>query len=820
MNRLRLPIAGMKCGKCVVKLTGALTALPGVDEAQISLEEGCAHIAFDPERISREDLVAAIVTAGFTVPEDAAGGSEAGANEPEREGRASPPSSKTERLSLHLGGMTCANCAATIEKGIAKVPGVFTSQVNFATEKLTVTFDGGRLNGAALCRAVEDLGYRAWLPDAGGEEDNARVQLAWLIFSALLTAPIMPIMWWMPFGAASHLVNGLLATVVQFTAGLTFYRGAYKSLRNKNANMDVLVALGISAAYGYSVLAVLHLFGVDGPDFFETSAMLITFVRFGKYLEARARGRAGQALKKLLHLRADRALLVVDGAEREVPASRLQPGDLVRVRPGEKIPVDGEVVEGSSAVDEAMLTGESLPVTKEPGQEVTGATINLTGPLLVRATRVGEATALAQIVRMVEEAQGEKAPIQRLADAVSQVFVPLVVAIALLTFLVWYFLTGAGFLFAFKSAIAVLVIACPCALGLATPTAIMVGSSVGLSAGILFKRAPVLEGVSRLQMLLLDKTGTLTRGEFALTDLLPKEADGERELLTTAAALERSSTHPLARAVVTRAEDEGSTPLTVTDLREIGGYGLRGLIDGQPVLVGNRRLMDEESIPLEPVRPDWDVWVGQGKSLVFVARAGRLLGVLALADTLKEGVPEAVRGLRGLGLKTVMVTGDRRDAALNIARQAGIDEVEAEVLPGDKREVVRRYQRQGLVVGMVGDGINDAPALAQADIGIAIGGGTDVAQETGDIVLVRGDIRDVAGSIRLGRATLRKIRQNLFWAFFYNVVGIPVAAGLLYPAFGLTLKPEYAGLAMALSSVSVVTNSLLLGRFRVRQTEG
>ncbi len=817
MNHVSLPVDGMRCGNCVAKLTGVLTELPGVAKAEVSLEKRRACIAFDSSRISREDLVAAIVAAGFAVPEDASAGPDSVENEPRGDTGGPSPPDKAARLTLHLGGMTCANCAATIEKGIAKLPGVFSSQVNFATEKLTVTFDGTRLDGNSLRRAVEDLGYRAWLPETDDKEDNARVQLAWLIFSALLTAPIMPIMWWMPFGAASHLINGLLATVVQFSAGLTFYRGAYKSLRNKNANMDVLVALGISAAYGYSVLAVLHLFGVEGPDFFETSAMLITFVRFGKYLEARARGRAGQALKKLLHLRVDRATLIVDGAEREVPSSRLQPGDLVRVRPGEKIPVDGEVVEGHSAVNEAMLTGESLPVSKEPGQEVTGATINLTGPLLVRATRVGEATALAQIVRMVEEAQGEKAPIQRLADAVSQVFVPLVVAIALLTFLIWYFLAAAGFLFAFKAAIAVLVIACPCALGLATPTAIMVGSSVGLSAGILFKRAPVLEGVSRLQVLLLDKTGTLTRGEFSLTDLHVPDPEHETELLEVAAALESASRHPLAQAVVQRAQEEGRALPEVAKIEEIGGYGLRGRLGEEMVLAGSRRLMTEEGIAVEDSRTIWDGWVEQGKSLIFVARAGRLLGVLALADTLKDGVPEAVQRLRDLGLKTVMVTGDRRDAALNIARQAGIDEVEAEVLPGDKREVVRRYQRQGLVVGMVGDGINDAPALAQADIGIAIGGGTDVAQETGDIVLVRGDIGDVAGSIRLGRATLRKIRQNLFWAFFYNVVGIPVAAGVLYPAFGLTLKPEFAGLAMALSSVSVVTNSLLLGRFKVRE---
>ncbi len=690
--------------------------------------------------------------------------------------------------------------------------GVSSASVNFAAEKLTVGYDPDQLLESALVAKVNELGFRAGRPDEEVPQEG-RGQLFWLLFAAGLSLPIMPLMWLSPFGSATVYVIFALSTVVQFSAGLIFYSSAFKSLKNRSANMDVLVALGITAAYGYSVLALFHIFGVSGEVFFETSAMLITFIRFGKWLEARAKGQASQAMKALLRLQADKARLLVDGMEREVPADQIKIGDQVVVRPGDKIPVDGIILKGTSAVDESMVTGESLPVDKEPGSEVTGATINASGQLVVEAVRVGNETVLSQIVRMVEEAQGDKAPIQRLADAVSNWFVPGVVAISMVTFMVWYGFAGAGFLFAFKMAIAVLVIACPCALGLATPTAIMVGSAVGLSSGILFKKASVLENISRLQVILLDKTGTLTTGEFSVTDLLPVDGMEKTELLRLAGAAESASNHPLARAVVLHAKAQGIEFPQVSDVEEVGGYGLSCTLGQSRVLAGSHRFMAQQQVSMALFDNQVETLAAVGKSVVYFACDGVLVGVLALADTIKDGAVETVGRLRKLGLETVMITGDRLAVAQAVALQLGLDQVEAEVLPGDKLEVVRRYQAQGLFVGMVGDGINDAPALAQADIGIAIGSGSDVAKETGDLVLVKSDIRDVERGIRLGRKTLSKIKQNLFWAFLYNVIGIPVAAGLFYPAFGVVLKPEFAGLAMAFSSVSVVTNSLLLKRY-------
>ena len=806
IQKLILPVYGMSCQKCVAKLTKALEALSGIESVVVSLEDRHAALRFDGRLLDRSQVEDAILSAGFHLQELGPGAAAAGKdqeNQPQ----------EVAAATLVLRGMTCANCAATIEKGIAKQAGVLAATVNFAVEKMSVSFDPEQISVDGLIAAVADLGYQAVLPDEDTGDDDSRVQLRRLLFAAVLTLPILPLMWFEPFGPATLLIIFALSTMVQFTAGLTFYSGAWTSLKNHAANMDVLVALGISAAYGYSVLALFQVAGISGAVFFETSAMLITFIRFGKWLEARAKGRANQALKALLRLQADRARLLVDDEEHEVEASQVQAGDRVVVRPGERIPVDGVVLEGQTAIDESMVTGESLPVDKNPGDEVTGATVNTTGRLVIEARRVGSETVLSQIVRMVEQAQGDKAPIQRLADRVSNWFVPAVVLLAILTFVGWYGLTQMGFLFAFKVAIAVLVIACPCALGLATPTAIMVGSGLGLSNGILFKRATVLENVSRLNVVLLDKTGTLTRGEFMVTDLVPAVGWQAETLLRLAATAESVSNHPLAQAIVRKARQEDANIGTVDDVVEAGGHGLLCRVDGREVLAGNDRMMMAQNVDLAPLLDKGERLVGEGKSRVYLARDGVLAGVVALTDTVREEAVETVRQLQAMGLTTVMLTGDRYNAAEAVAAQLGIDQIEAEIMPGDKLAVVQRYQKQGMYVGMVGDGINDAPALAQADIGIAIGNGTDVARETGDIILVRERLDDVVRSIHLGRRTLLKIKQNLFWAFAYNVIGIPIAAGLLYPAFGLLLKPEFAGLAMAFSSVSVVTNSLLLKRY-------
>jgi P-type Cu+ transporter len=806
MNSIRLPIAGMKCQKCVAKLTAALSGTEGMAAVVVDLERRAADCEYDPALIDGGGIAAVIEASGFRVAEEAATAKPAAESAPRAETRGTGASAQ---LQFGIRGMSCVNCVQTIEKKLKTLPGLLSVQINLATETGQVGYDAAQLSAEQIQQAVADAGYRSVpLENSAADARQARRQLQWLLFSALFSLPIMPLMWFAPLAGNTIYLILLLATVVQFSAGLTFYAGSWKALKNRTANMDVLVALGISAAYGYSLLALLFDLG---SMFFETGAMLITFIRFGKWLEARAKGKAGAALRSLLQLQADRARLLVDGQEREVPASQIQPGDLLVVRPGDTIPVDGLVVEGSAAVDESLVSGESLPVEKRPGAEVTGTTINRSGRLLIRATRVGQETVLARIVQLVAEAQADKAPIQRLADIVSNYFVPAVVALALATFLAWYLLAAAPFLFAFQLAIAVLVIACPCALGLATPTAIMVGSAVGLQQGILFKRASTLEQIARIDVLLLDKTGTLTQGRFSVTEVVARPGTTRREVLQYAASAEQHSNHPLAEAVVAQARAEQLELLSASGIEEQGGLGVRCTVSGQQLLVGNRRLVEQSGMAL-PDASERESPAGRGDSLVYLCRGGELSGVIALADTLQDGAAEAIRSLQQLGLKTVMVTGDRQAAAEQVAGALGIDELRAEVLPGDKLEVVRAYQAQGLLVGMVGDGINDAPALAQADIGIAIGSGTDVARETGDIVLIGQDIRRVVTAIRLGRKTLAKIKQNLFWAFVYNLLGLPLAAGLLYPAFGLLLKPEFAGLAMAFSSVSVVSNSLLLKR--------
>jgi len=721
------------------------------------------------------------------------------------------PESSAE-LTFGVTGLNCASCVARLEKALLEQTAITTAVVNLAAGTGFVRYDPQQLDKGQIFGLVVAAGYTPQELAAAEEAESAELasQRNWFLFSLILSLPIMATMT-LHHHRGIGWMNLILASVVQFSAGLAFYRGAWAALKSKSSNMDVLVALGTSAAWGYSLLAFFGLLGDSHEVFFETSAWLITFIRLGKYLEAQARGKAGEALKKLLHLQADKARLVTPDGEKEVPASVIRVGDLVAVRPGETIPVDGEVVDGASSVDEAMVTGESLPVAKQAGDTVTGATINKNGRLIVKATRIGEETLLSQIVRMVRDAQGDKAPIQRFADAVSAWFVPTVIGLALLTFVVWLLILHAPFLMAFKFGVAVIVIACPCAMGLATPTAIMVGSGVALSRGILVKKGSALETIAKLQVMLLDKTGTLTSGKLSMTNLVTAQGVDEQRLLECLAAAEASSSHPLAQAAVIAAREQGVLPGDTSEFHEEEGYGVTCSYKKIRLAVGNQRLMESEGVNSAHLEPEAVRLAAEGKSLVFVAAARILVGIAAFADTVKPTSAQAVAELRQMGIRTVMITGDHNDVAATVAAQSGVDSFEAQVLPGRKQEVVKEWQAKGQVVGMTGDGINDAPALAAADIGIAIGGGTDVAKETGDIVLIRDDLLDAVRAINIGRATLSKVKQNLFWALCYNIIGIPVAAGL-FARYGITLKAEFAGLAMAFSSVSVVLNSLLLKR--------
>ncbi|MDO0822789.1 heavy metal translocating P-type ATPase [Desulfosporosinus nitroreducens] len=896
-----IPVYGMSCQHCVNHVTKILEKFPSVEQVQVSLEDSKATFTWDPAQVNLSDVQQEIEEAGYSLVNMAVGLDDQVSSEQVEEkdlGRAEDIEELNETVGMSskgaqkqlfkISGMTCANCALTIEKGLKSMPGVKSVAVNFATEKLTVEMDPDVVKENDLLTKIKDLGYGAQSADDGKQQfkvggmtcancalaiekklkgtqgvQNVAVNLAsetvtvefdpgvvnmkeifeqvrdagytpianedenqddrtairqrnWLIFSAILSLPIMPIMF-LPMSRSLMYTMLILATIVQFTAGWTFYRGAYHALKNRSANMDVLVAIGITAAYGYSLMTTLHMFipsiFFEGPNFFDTSALLITFVRFGKYLEAKAKGRAGQALKKLLELQADKAHLWVGGEIQEVAASDLKIGDITIVKSGERIPVDGEIIEGSASIDEAMLTGESIPVDKGVGDPVIGATINRSGSIKVKTTKTGKDTVLSGIIKMVEDAQGVKPPIQRLADKISNYFVPTVVAISVITYLIWYVVLDSTFVFAFTAAIAVLVIACPCALGLATPTAIMVGSGVGLNRGILFKSAAVLEGIAHLQAIGFDKTGTLTKGTPEVTDIIPYADYSRQNVLKIAVAGENPSIHPLAQAVVAEGKKELLEIQEVENYHEEAGYGVICSYEGQTLLIGNIKLMHKYKIDVNESERDFQRLAESGRTTSFIALGGQVIGLIALADVVKESTKEAIKRLHQLGLKTFMITGDNKKVATVVGEQVGIDEVIAEILPQDKISIIKKYQDQGFKVAMVGDGINDAPALAQADIGIAIGSGTDVAKETGDVVLVRNDLLDVERAIRLGRKTLLKIKQNLFWALIYNVIGIPIAAGVLYPLTGQLLPPEWAGLAMAFSSVSVVTSSLLLKRY-------
>lgn len=738
------------------------------------------------------------------------------------------------RKTFAIKGMHCASCVLTLERSLGQVPGVSRASVNLATEKATVDYDPSQVTDNHLASAVANVGYQARISEKVQTEDQEKAErqqemkelktkvivslvlgvlILWGSFPGLInTAPAFLQNFW---------VQLLLATPVQFWAGWSFYRAAVSSLRHRTANMDTLVALGTTVAYIYSTVVTLmpqlvQRVGIESTPYFDVATIIIGLILLGRYFEARAKAGTSEAIKKLIGLQAKTARVVRDGREMDVPINEVEISNIIRVRPGEKIPVDGVIVEGESSIDESMVTGESMPIDKAKGDAVVGATINKSGTFIFKATKVGSDTMLAQIIKLVQEAQGSKAPIQRLADLVSSYFVPIVIMLALATFVVWYdFGPQPAFLFAMLNTVAVLIIACPCAMGLATPTAIMVGTGKGAENGILIKDAESLEIAHKITTVVFDKTGTLTKGKPELTNISPTNNISAKEVLEFAASIEKGSEHSLAEAIVKYAEEQELKLKEVIKFKAIAGHGVAALVDKKHIYLGNRRLMDREHISLGSYALEIEKLEEDGKTVMMLAVDGKLEGLIAVADTLKETAQQGVKALQKMGIEVVMITGDNQRTAQAIAKKVGITTVLAEVLPDQKEAEVRKLQAQSKKVAMVGDGINDAPALAAADIGIAMGTGTDVAIESADITLVNKDLRSVAKAIELSRKTMRTIRLNLVWAFGYNVLLIPVAAGVLYPFSGLLLNPIFASAAMALSSISVVGNSLLLKRINL-----
>jgi Cu+-exporting ATPase len=791
---LELDIEGMTCASCVRRVERALDRVAGVAAAQVNLATERAIVHYDPGQTGIDDLLRAIEAAGYT-------------------GHGRAAEAAPGETSLAIEGMTCASCVRRVERSLAKVEGVQEAHVNLATEAAQVR---GTAPLPALLAAVERAGYHASPVEqeesTHGEDlvscqaETARRKLRDVVIGTVLTVPVLILAtFFMDRFPGENLLMLLLALPVWAYVGRDFHAGALRALRHGTVNMDSLVSLGSSVAFLYSAWATV--FQRSAVTYFDTAAAIITLISIGKYLEARARSSAGEAIKRLAGLSARFAHVLYEDIEVEVPVSRVRVGDVLRVRPGEKIPVDGIVLAGTASVDQSMITGESIPATMGPGDEVIGATINADGLLTLRATRVGKDTALARIIRLVEQAQGSKAPAQQLADQISQYFVPAVLIIALVTYIGWI-LTGHSGTDAMVAAVAVLVIACPCALGLATPTAIMVSTGRGAQNGILIKGGESLERLRQVREIVLDKTGTITTGRPVVSEVLAFGVDGEahdsRRLLQLAASVEQGSEHPLARAVVERARADGVTLLPgIRDFVAIAGGGVAATVAGKHILIGSRRLVASRGTELDGHDPSIHELEARGETVMLIALDGKIAGVIGVADTLKEGSRQAIRELHDLGTELTMLTGDNASAARAIADEVGIDRVAAEVRPEDKAAEIKRLQVEGKVVAMVGDGINDAPALAQADAGIAMGTGTDVAMDAADVTLVRGDLRSLPLAIALSKATVTIIRQNLFWAFFYNVILIPLAV------FG-KISPIFAAAAMALSSVTVVSNSLRL----------
>jgi Cu+-exporting ATPase len=813
MKDVQIGIQGMTCASCVGRVERALRKVDGVADASVNLATERAVVSFEPEQTNVEKLVEAVEATGYTP--------------------------LVSEATFTIGGMTCASCVGRIERALKKKEGILDATVNLATERAVIRYLPDAVTPAQLKAAVRDTGYEI-LDEAEGQdrvdaerearEREVKALRRSVIVAAVFTTPlVLLVMLTMFFPALEErlmevvsmqtvfLVSFILATVVQFGPGLRFYTKGWPGLRHGSPDMNTLVMIGTTAAYGYSVVATFfpQLLPASAVHvYYEASAAIITLILLGKYLEALAKGRSSEAIRKLLSLQAKTARVVRGDQEMEIPIEEVTPGDVVLVRPGEKIPVDGQVRDGASFVDESMITGEPVPVRKSAGDEVVGGTINKTGSFRFAATKVGADTVLSQIIKMVEDAQGSKVPIQALVDKVVNYFVPVVLGIAVVTFAVWFFFGPQPALtFALVNTVAVLIIACPCAMGLATPTSIMVGSGKAAEMGVLFRKGEALQTLQESQVIALDKTGTLTKGRPELTDFIVHGAFGNQELLRLVATVESHSEHPIAEAIVASANSRGITLAQVEDFQATPGFGVTAVVEGSAVYIGADRYMTKLGVDVSTLTEEAGRLADEGKTPLYAAVDGQLAAVIAVADPIKASTPAAVKALHDLGLRVAMITGDNRRTAQAIGRQLGIDEVLAEVLPEGKVDAVKKLQGEGRKVAMVGDGINDAPALAQADVGLAIGTGTDIAIESADVVLMSGDLRGIPNAIALSKATLRNIKQNLFWAFIYNTLLIPIAAGVLFPAFSILLSPILAAAAMGFSSVFVLTNALRLRRF-------
>lgn len=787
-KKVAIDVVGMTCAACSARVEKAIKKMEGVVDSSVNLLAQKATIEYDEDKVNIDSLVKTIEKTGYEVP--------------------------VEKTTLLVEGMTCAACSARVEKVLNRLDGVIKANVNLSTNKAIVEHPSGAIEEETLVKAVEKAGYKAEVEkevDRDREKELREKEIKSLkrsfIISAILSLPLFSAMFFHMAGKENILTNGyfqlILATPVQFIIGYRFYKGAFNSLRGGGANMDVLVSMGTSAAYFYSLYNLVK--GIN-EYYFEASAVIITLILLGKTFEAVAKGKTSEAIKKLMGLQPKTARVIKDGVEMDIPIEEVNIGDIIVVRPGERIPVDGIIVEGHSSIDESMITGESIPVDKKEGDKVIGATINKFGSFKFEARKIGKDTVLAQIIKLVEDAQGSKAPVQRLADKISGIFVPVVVLIAIVTFIGFYLVKG-DFTTGLINAVAVLVIACPCALGLATPTAIMVGTGKGAEKGILIKSGEHLERTHNMEAIVLDKTGTITKGEPEVTDIITLDSMEEDQLLRIAATVEKVSEHPLGQAIVRKGEERLLMITEPDTFMAIPGKGLKASLEGKEIYIGNRKLMQEANIQIAEIEEDLSRLEEEGKTAMMVGIDGKISGIIAVADSIKDNSKEAIEELKNMGLDVYMLTGDNERTAKAIAKSVGIENVLADVLPENKAQVVEEIKAQGKYVGMVGDGINDAPALAAADVGFAIGTGTDVAMEAADITLMRGDLMGIVTAIRLSHRTMKTIKQNLFWAFFYNSIGIPFAA------LGF-LNPMIAGAAMAFSSVSVVTNSLRLRNFK------